>query len=182
MTKVYIAIQLVPAHQEDGRQRPASVESVFSNLPADYFDVRVFESELEIDANGDLQGFSTDFGGQENTGLKYPYEVFTRNIYPDDLEAEPRRPEEFSILFQERVHADVRRLLVINAISMEQALMRVRQTYPEAIVIRAEQNYGEHGETSRELLDQEILVVHPSSDATTLGALKLIRSLEKQDD
>ena len=165
MTKIYIGIKLVPAHQEEGCQVPAAVESVFANLPAEYFEVKVVEPEIGVDAAGDLNRMITEFGSEEETELKYPYEVFTTNTYrQDDFDPTLQRGEEFSVMFKENQDADIRHLLVLNAPTMEKALLRVRQTYPEAVVIRAEQTYVDHSETARELLDREILVVNPDSD------------------
>jgi hypothetical protein len=118
---------------------------------------------LEVDAAGQMVGYSADFR-DHNADLKYPYEIYSPHTYEGTGDELSLKRDEFLVMFQETATSGVRHLLVLNAGSMEDALVRLRQTYPDAVVVRAEQNYGDAAETSREFLDNEILVVHSKSD------------------
>ncbi len=161
-TKVHIGIVLGESAGDFG------VTDVYSNLPDKFVDVQVVRAKQERDPKtNEWLSEQANFGERD---WQYPFLVYSAIPGRVDLTSTsmPRNvskyaTDEFVCWFWLPSERKSRTVLILNATSAEQALARLRETYPTASV--ANLHLVPLSEHPLRYLEEECLVVRPDADS-----------------
>jgi hypothetical protein len=130
-----------------------AISDVFANIPRAYLEFKELWSETEHDESGEPTITTLPIGPHER-------ELYPFLIYPLAQESKKRPgpdecvPDEFEAVLA--VDREVKTVLILNAKSLDAALARIRETYPDADVLGLDKRtWSEHPVI---YLDNECLV------------------------
>jgi hypothetical protein len=132
-----------------------SVSEVHASLPRAYMDVEVFWAKTEYDADRNPVLWQTDLGAEGNK--RYPFLVLScadQEVEPE--EAIPYQHGEYEATFVARP-GGFKTVRILDAESLDVALTRLRETYPDANIESLEKRRLDWHPA--DYLDSECLVV-----------------------
>jgi hypothetical protein len=137
------------------------------NLPAEYVDIRVVTSELELNAGGDMTGFSVSYDDMPGD-TRYPFQIYPVSGHESKTESTTLKAGAYHVHFRDGSDGAQLQVLVLNAPDIELAIARIKKTYPLAIISSVEQAcLDAEGENPAGYLNHnDILVVHPETDSS----------------